>query len=207
MPPPSDITRLLLDHAAGRPDAGEQLFPAIYDELRRIAHARLRDERAGHTLSTAALVHEAYLRMVDLSRVEWRDRAHFFAAAAGVMRRVLVDWARARTAQKRGGQDVALSLEALPEQGGAVPAPAPTDDLLALDEALLRLDRLAPRQARVVECRYFGGLTVEETAEALGASPTTVKSDWRLARTWLYRELRPPAARPPAPAGRALQDR
>jgi RNA polymerase sigma factor (TIGR02999 family) len=193
-----DVTRLLRDHAAGRPAAGGPLLAAIYDELRQIARARLRGERDHHTLSTTGLVHEAYLRLVDVTRVEWRDRAHFYGAAAGVMRRVLIDWARARTAEKRGGEAAALSLDALVQNGelpDGPPSPVPADDLLALDEALDTLARLSARQARVVECRFFAGLTIEETAEALGVSAKTVKQDWRLARTWLYAQIRPgPAA-------------
>jgi len=193
-----DVTRLLRDHAAGRPAAGGPLLAAIYDELRQIARARLRGERDHHTLSTTGLVHEAYLRLVDVTQVEWRDRAHFYGAAAGVMRRVLIDWARARTAEKRGGEAAALSLDALVQDGvlpGGPPSPVPADDLLALDEALDTLARLSARQARVVECRFFAGLTIEETAEALGVSAKTVKQDWRLARTWLYAQIRPgPAA-------------
>ncbi|PAP77977.1 sigma-70 family RNA polymerase sigma factor [Rubrivirga marina] len=197
MPGAPDVTRLLRDHAAGRPAAGGPLLAAIYDELRQIARARLRGEREDHTLSTTGLVHEAYLRLVDVTRVEWRDRAHFYGAAAGVMRRVLIDWARARTAEKRGGEAAALSLDALVQNGelpDGPPAPVPAGDLLALDEALDTLARLSARQARVVECRFFAGLTIEETAEALGVSAKTVKQDWRLARTWLYAQIRPGAA-------------
>lgn len=200
MPDAPDVTRLLQEHAAGRPAAADRLLAAIYDELRQIARARLRGERDGHTLATTGLVHEAYLRLVDVTRVEWRDRAHFYAAAAGVMRRVLVDWARARAAEKRGGGDAPLSLDAL-AAAGELPdgpaAPAPAEDVLALDEALTALGRLSARQARVVECRYFAGLTVEETAEALGVSAKTVKRDWRLARTWLYARVRPAPHSPP----------
>ena len=186
--PDADVTRLLLDLSGGDRAAMDRLLPVIYGELRRIAHERLRRERDDHTLSTTELVHEAYLRLVDVTRVQWRDRAHFYAAAAGVMRRLLVDWARARRAEKRGGSADPISLDGMAGEGPA--APVRPEELLALDEALDRLRVRSERQARVVECRYFAGLSIEETAEALGVSPTTVKDDWRLARTWLYRELR-----------------
>jgi RNA polymerase sigma factor (TIGR02999 family) len=186
--PDADVTRLLLDLSGGDREAMDRLLPAIYGELRRIAQERLYREREGHTLSTTDLVHEAYLRLVDVTRVQWRDRAHFYAAAAGVMRRLLVDWARARHAAKRGGAADAVSLDALAGEGPA--APARPEELLALDEALDHLRARSERQARVVECRYFAGLSIEETAEALGISPTTVKDDWRIARAWLYRALR-----------------
>jgi RNA polymerase sigma factor (TIGR02999 family) len=187
MPPtPDDVTRLLLRVSEGDGEAMHRLFPVVYAELQRIARARLRHERPGHTLNTLALVHEAYERLVDQTRVAWQDRGHFYAVAAQVMRRVLVDWARARHAQKRGGGDAPLPLDALPAEPAA---PAQPETLLALDRALDRLALLSERQARVVECRYFAGLSLEETAEALGVSRTTVKDDWKLARTWLYREL------------------
>ena len=187
MPPDSDVTRLLHDLSGGDAEARDALLGAIYGELRRIAHGALGGERAAHTLTTTELVHEAYLRLVDVTRVSWQDRAHFFAVAARVMRRVLVDWARARRAGKRGGGEVPLSLD---DVAGGVADAGRADELVALDEALDRLAARSERQARVVECRYFAGLTIEETAEALGVSPTTVKQDWVLARTWLFRELR-----------------
>ena len=191
LPPPvpgdDQVTRLLIDLSAGDRAAAERLLPLVYAELQRLAHARLRHERDGHTLATVDLVHEAYLRLVDVTRVDWRDRSHFFAVAASVMRRLLVDWARGRAAGKRGGGQAALSLDALPGDGVASP-PRP-ESLVALDEALSRLALRSDRQARVVECRYFAGLSIEETATALGVSPTTVKDDWRLARAWLYRDM------------------
>ena len=192
MHPPSTpaddaVTRLLIDLSAGDRAAADQLLPLVYAELQRLAHARLRHEREGHTLATVDLVHEAYLRLVDVSRVDWRDRSHFFAVAASVMRRLLVDWARARAADKRGGGQPALSLDALADDGVAA-APRP-EALVALDEALGRLALRSQRQARVVECRYFAGLSIDETAAALGVSPTTVKDDWRLARAWLFRDM------------------
>jgi RNA polymerase sigma factor (TIGR02999 family) len=195
MRPDHDVTRLLLDLSGGDEQALDRLLPLVYEELRRLARRHLGREREMHTLSTAELVHEAYCRLVDLTRMTWRDRAHFFAVAAGVMRRILVDWARARKAQKRGGDLVPLSLDALsPDAAGGraaldLPADQRAEELLALDELLDRLALLNARQARVVEYRYFAGLSVEETAEALGISATTVKQDWMLARTWLYREL------------------
>jgi RNA polymerase sigma factor (TIGR02999 family) len=185
--PSPNVTALLDDVRAGREDALDELFPVVYAELQRIARARLRHERPGHTLNTLALVHEAYERLVEQTRVAWQDRGHFYAVAAQVMRRVLVDWARARHAQKRGGGDAPLPLDSLPAEPVA-PAAQP-ETLLALDRALDRLALRSERQARVVECRYFAGLSLEETAEALGVSRTTVKDDWKLARTWLYREL------------------
>jgi len=179
----------------GAPDGLEQLVPLVYAELRGIAHRQLSAEPAGHTLSTTALVHEAYLRLAD-QRNEWTNRAQFFALAARVMRRVLVDYARRHHAARRGGvakQPVALEDA---EAGGAADALAVAtrgDELLALDEALERLVAVDPRLGRVVECRFFGGLTEAETAEALGVSQRTVSSDWVMAKGWLYRALRPEA--------------
>ena len=201
MPDPSpDVTRLLTEMSAGKEAAADELLPLVYAELLRMAHERLRHEREGHTLATVDLVHEAYLRLVDGAAVGWQDRAHFFAVASSVMRRLLVDWARARRAAKRGGDQAALSLDAAPGgvpdsagDGGAllerVAAPVHDETLIELDEALTRLATRSERQARVVECRYFGGLTIEESAEALAVSPSTVKDDWRLARAWLTREM------------------
>ena len=190
-----DVTRLLVRLSAGHPEAADRLFPLVYAELLRLARERLRHERDGHTLATVDLVHEAYLRLVDGATVGWQDRAHFFAVASSVMRRLLVDWARARRTAKRGGGQSPLSLDGGP--GGDlgvvlldhVAAPVRDETLLELDEALTRLAARSERQARVVECRYFGGLTIEETGEALGVSASTVKDDWRLARAWLVREM------------------
>ncbi len=190
-----DVTRLLVALSDGDGGAADRLFSVVYDELRKIARARLRAERDGHTLATVDLVHEAYLRLAGGTDVGWQNRAHFFAVASGVMRRLLVDWARARGAAKRGGSARPLSLDGTPGEGGvlidAVAAPVPDETLVALDDALTRLATRSERQARVVECRYFGGLTIEETAEGLGVSPSTVKDDWRLARAWLAREMEP----------------
>jgi len=179
-----DITGLLRDVSQGRKDALDRLIPLIYDEMRRIAHGKLRHEDEGHTLDTTALVHEAYLKLVDLREMQWQDRTHFYAVAARVMRRVLIDYARGRKRKKRGGDAVQIplaeDLEASVER---------TEVLLEVDEALSRLETMNERQCRVVECRYFAGMSVEETAEALGISPATVKRDWAFSRAWLNREL------------------
>ena len=182
----ADVTGLLLAWGQGDESAAEQLVVAVYDELRRQAERAMRREGGEHTLQATSLVHESYLRLVDQRRVDWRNRAHFFAIASTVMRRVHVDHARARLTAKRGGGVAPLSLAGA-ERGGE----HGTDDvdLLALHEALERLAALDPEQARLVELRYFGGMTIEETAEALGVSPATVKREWALARAWLRREL------------------
>jgi RNA polymerase sigma factor (TIGR02999 family) len=179
-----EITQLLQAHARGDADALDRLLPNVYEQLRRIARARLRRERMDHTLSTTDVVHEAFLDLMPLDGVSWRDRAHFFALASRAMRNVLVDHAVRRGAAKRGGGARAVTLdEAL--AGDA----RPFDDLVAVGEALDRLERLDPRQARVVECRFFGGLSLDETAAALGISAATVSRDWTFARAWLHREL------------------
>ena len=183
------VTDLLVLAGGGDRDALDRALPHVYHELHRLAHAQLRREASGHTLDTGALVHEAYLRLVDQSRCEWRDRAHFLAVAATAMRRILVDHARRHRAAKRGDGARPVTLE----QADAL-APAERADLLVdLDEALERLAALDARQAQVVECRFFGGLTEEETAEALGIGLRTAKRDWAKARSWLYRELYPDA--------------
>lgn len=169
--------------ARGRPSL-DGFVPELYDELRRIAHRRLRAERADHTLSTTALVHEAYLKLAGLDRMEWRNRAQFCAEAARAMRRILIDYATARRARKRGGGRRRVELTdalGLSSDGG--------DQLLALHEALEALERERPRHARVVECRFFAGMTVAEIGDALDLSPATVKRDWQIARAWLNREL------------------
>lgn len=179
-----NISEILHELAQGHRDALDRLLPLVYDELKRIARGHLRDERSGHTLNTTGLVHETYLRLVHINQVEWRDRAHFFAVAARVMRRILIDYARARGRDKRGGGAIHVPLD------DALDLPvARADDLLALEEALTRLETLNERQCRVVECRCFAGMSVEETATALGTSPATVKRDWALSRAWLNREL------------------
>jgi RNA polymerase sigma factor (TIGR02999 family) len=178
------ITDILLHLRVGDPAAMDRLFPLVYDQLRRMAHRAMRSEHPDHTLGTTGLVHEAYLKLVDQTRVDWRDRAHFFAVAALAMRRILVDYARRHRREKRGrGRDPVSLVE------GAVSLEERADNLVALDEALTRLGELSPRLSRVVECRFFGGLTEEEIAEALGVTTRTVKRDWAKARGWLYQEL------------------
>jgi RNA polymerase sigma-70 factor (ECF subfamily) len=181
---PGGVTQLLLEWRAGDQSALEKLIPLVYRELRIVARQCLRAERKENTLQTTALVHEAYLRLVQSSRVQWRDRAHFFAVSAQLMRRVLVDEARRRLVQKRGGglTRVVLADDALRS------ADAPVD-LLVLDDALDRLAHYSPRKARVVELRYFGGLTIDEAAAAMEVSPDVVKREWRTARLWLLRAL------------------
>lgn len=183
-PSPSDVTQLLLDWSRGDRTALDRLMPLVYAELRALADRSLRHERSGHTLQGTALVHEAYLKLVNQRQVRWQDRAHFFAVAAQLMRRILVDDARRHGAAKRGAGMPALALEE-----AHTPAPPAPVDWLALDRALDRLATIDARQARIVELRFFGGLTIEETAEVLQISPATVKNDWTLARSWLYREL------------------
>ena len=180
---PERISQLLADWANRDPAAREQLVPIVYEELRRLAHHYMRGERAGHTLQTTALVNEVYLRLAGIDGLRWRDRAHFFAMAATLMRRVLVDYARQRGREKRGA---GVSVTSLDEQAVAA---QPAVDIVALDQALERLAVVDPQQSRVVELRFFAGLSVEETAEALGISPATVKRDWATARLWLYNEL------------------
>jgi RNA polymerase sigma factor (TIGR02999 family) len=172
--------------AARRGDraALDELFPLVYDVLRRIAHRKLSSERSGHTLSTTDLVHEAYLKLVRLDRIEWQGRAHFLAIAAQSMRHILVNYALKRKADKRGG---GLSNAPLTDESAVTGAPM--SDLLAIHEALQRLELIDARQSRVVECRFFAGLSIEETADALGVSAASVKRDWALARAWLNREL------------------
>ena len=175
----------------GASDALDRLVPLVYRELRRMAHRQLAAERAGHTLSTTALVHEAYPKLADQARVGWQDRGHFFAVAARAMRRILVDHARRHRALRRGGERARVSLSALGEaDAGAIAAAARADEIVALDDALARLALLDERLARVVECRFFAGLTDAETAAVLGVTPRTVGRDWVKARGWLYRELR-----------------
>jgi RNA polymerase sigma factor (TIGR02999 family) len=178
------VTALLSEAGRGR-EVIDRLLPLVYDELRRMAHRQLARERHPRTLTTTGLLHEAYLKLVDQTQVPLKSRGYFFGAAARAMRQVLVDAARRRTRRKRGGGQAELSLE-----GFEVAVDDFAAELSDLDEALVRLAGLYPRQARVVECRFFGGLSVEETAEALELAPRTVKRDWALARAWLYRELR-----------------
>lgn len=189
-PPESDVTQLLLSWRGGDPAALAQLVPLVYTELRSLAHRQMRGERGSHSLQTTALVNEAYLRLVDSHRVRWQNRAHFFAICAQLMRRILVDDARARGSLKRGGAAVHVSLDDTP-----LASPQLETDLIALDEALTKLEALDPRKSKVVESRYFGGLSVVETAEALEVSPHTVMRDWKMAKLWLLRELSSPPSR------------
>ena len=192
-PNPEDteaITEALYALRNGAPDAMDRLAPLVYEQLRRIAHRQLRAEPVGHTLSTTALVHEAYLKLVDQTRAEWQDRGHFFAVASGAMRRILVDYARRYRAARRGGGDDGAPVRPISLDNTEIPAAERADALVALDEALDRLGRLDERQARVVECRFFGGLSEAETAAALGISQRTVAREWVTARGWLYQELR-----------------
>lgn len=186
MPYHETITRLLHDLKAGRRTAFDELLPQVYDELRRVAHFQLRNERADHTINTTALVHEAYLKLVDRREMDWQSRAHFYAVAAMAMRQILVSYARRRKADKRGGGAVHVAFDEVL----GVFSDERAEELIALDEALARLEAINPRHARIVECRFFGGLTVEETAEALGVSPITVKRGWGMARAWLNDALR-----------------
>ena len=187
---PEAITDALYAWRNGAPDAMDRLAPLVYERLRRIAHRQLRAEPVGHTLSTTALVHEAYLKLVDQTRAEWQDRGHFFAVASRAMRRILVDYARRYRAERRGGGDDGAPVRPIPLDDTEIPVDERADALVALDEALERLGRFDERQARVVECRFFGGLTEEETAAALGISQRTVAREWVTARGWLYQELR-----------------
>jgi len=180
-----EVIRLVSDLRDHKPDAASSLAPLVYDELRRLARRYMRQERPDHTLQATALVHEAYLRLVEPKEMSWQGRAHFFAVAAQSIRRILIDHARGHQTAKRGGtvQKVALEDELL------LFSPHKAGELVALDEALERLAAVSLRQSRIVELRFFGGLTVEETAEVLEISPKTVKRDWSVARAWLYREI------------------
>jgi RNA polymerase sigma factor (TIGR02999 family) len=190
MPSEPDVTGLLLRWSQGDAEAFAQLVPLVYGECRRIAGRQLRGERPEHTLSPTALVHELYLRLVDQRRATWQNRAQFFGVAAQLMRRILVDYSRRRQAQKRGGGDVLVSFDA-----GMEPADVSRSaEVLALNHALERLAERDPEQQRIVELRFFAGLTVEEVAHVVGRSPRTVKREWQLAKAWLFRELNPDAA-------------
>ena len=181
----SHVTDLLQRWKSGDEEALERLTPLVYEQLHRMAHKYIRGERRGHTLQTTALVNEAYVRLVDYKRVDWQNRAHFFAVSAVVMRRVLVDYARQRTSDKRGGDNFQVSLAdhlAFTSERAA--------ELIALDEALESLNQLYPRRSKVVELRYFGGLNNEEAAAVLKVSEATIERDWRFAKAWLFRELK-----------------
>lgn len=186
-----DITRALLALRERAPGAMDRLMPLVYEQLRRVAHWQLEAEPAGHTLTTTALVHEAYLRLVAQTRIQWQDRAHFFAIASRAMRRVLIDHARRHRAVRRGGQPDGARFRPISLDEVELPVAERAEALLALDEALDRLGRVDERLARVVECRFFGGLTEAETGVALGVSQRTVAREWAVAKGWLYRELRP----------------
>jgi RNA polymerase sigma factor (TIGR02999 family) len=198
--PGSDVTALLRRWHEGDREALERLMPLVYQELRRIASRYLRRERPGHTLQSTALVHEAYVKLVDQRRIDWQSRAQFFGLAAQAMRRILVDHARARSREKRGSGAPVVAVDGIQLQ--AAKADVHPADTIALDRALEKLETFDPGQARIVELRFFGGLTVEETAEVLRSSPSTVKREWTLARAWLFRELegRPAPAESAGPA-------
>jgi len=183
-PSPKDITKLLIDWRNGDKEALDRLMPLVYEQLRRMANTYMRNERKGHTLQTSALVNEAYLRLVDHENIDWQNRAHFFGVAAQAMRRILVDHARSRSYLKRGGAAKQVSLDE-----AATLAEDRAGELIALDEALKELAKMDPRKSSVVELRYFGGLSLEETAEALEISIPTVTRDWNTAKAWLLREM------------------
>jgi RNA polymerase sigma-70 factor (ECF subfamily) len=192
MNPASDVTALLQAWSDGDRSVHDQLWPIVHDELRRLAHRQMKRERPDHTLQTNALVNEAYMRLVDWKSAQFKNRAHFFGMCARIMRQILVDYARSRGYQRRGGDAV---IEPLDE--AAIVSPSRSEQLLALDEALTRLAAIQPRKGSVVELRFFGGLSVEETAEVLGVSRLTVIRDWNFARAWLLAEMKgenPPAS-------------
>lgn len=182
----SPLTQLLIQYGEGSPQAMEKLLPAVYQELKKLAASYMRKEFPGHTLAATALVHEAYFKLVDQKSVKWQNRAHFFGVAAQVMRRLLIDHARAKHAAKRGGSQAKVSFD---EGLHWADTEEQSQELLSLDRALEKLTEIDARQGRVVELRYFGGLSIEETAEVMETSPATVKRDWALAKAWLMREL------------------
>jgi RNA polymerase sigma-70 factor (ECF subfamily) len=180
-----NITQMLRQWGDGKREVLADLMPLVYDELHRQAARFLSRERKGHTLQTTALIHETYLKLIDQRQVNWESRTHFFAIAANLMRRILIDYARSKNREKRGGDYLILPLEEAEQVAGKEKG----IDLMALDEALTRLEKIDKRQARIVELRYFGDLTLEETAKVLGISRTTVADDWAMAKAWLHREL------------------
>ena len=182
---PNEITGMLLELTAGNHEVVDRILPHIYDELRRLAGSYLRRERADHTLQPTALVHEAYMKLIDQNRVQWQNRAHFFGIAAQVMRRILMDHARKTQADKRGGAAEVLPLE----EEILVVSQERSGDLLALDDALQALAEIDEQKAKIVELRYFGGLSIEETAEVIGVSVPTINRQWRMARAWLFNEI------------------
>jgi RNA polymerase sigma factor (TIGR02999 family) len=183
---PGALTQLLIAWSQGDAAALEQLAPLVYAELRKLAHRYMNRERAGHTLQTTAVVHEAFLRLLGNPQENWQNRAHFYAIAAQMMRRILVDYARANSRAKRGGEKTRVAIEDIDAPVADV---ALNPDVIALDEALEKLTEIDPRRGRVVELRFFGGLSVEETAQVLQVVPDTVVRDWRVARAWLFRYL------------------
>ena len=183
-----EVTRLLQDWSDGSREALDQLLPVVYDELRRLAHSYLTHERSEHTLQTTALVHEAYLKLIDQRSVNWQNRAQFFALSAQAMRRILIDSARRHTSIKRGSGGPKISLD----EAATISGEAANESLLALDLALRELEKIDAEQSKIVELRYFGGLTIEETAEVLKSSPATVKREWTMARAWLYQAMAGP---------------
>ena len=199
MPADSEnVTALLQDWSKGNQQVLEELLPLIYNELRQLAHNFLYRERPGHTLQTTALVHEAYLKLIDQKDARWQNRPHFFAIAAQAMRRILIDSARRHAAKKRGGPQEKLSLDEVP-----ILSPEPNTMLLALDEALNRLAKIDPAQSKIVELRYFGGLTIDETAEVMKTSPATIKREWAMGRAWLHQAITDNAEEgggPPSPS-------
>ena len=190
-PDPATVTQLLEAARGGNRAALDSLFPLVYDELRARARQQRLHWQGDHTLNTTALVHEAYLKLIVQEQAQWSSRAHFFSIAAKAMRHILLDYARRRKAQKRGGNQKKLSLEEMREEGKEplVLTEEHAESLLALEEALTRLETISEREARVVECRFFGGMTIKETAEALNLSTTTVSRAWTMAQTWLYQEM------------------
>jgi len=183
-PSPTEVSQLLLDWSNGNQAALDRLTPLVYEELHRLAHRHMRLERPNHTLQTTALVNEAYVRLVDQRNLHWKNRAHFFSIASRLMRRILVDLARAHKRAKRGGGALQVSLDE-----AAMVSSERAAELVALDEALTTLAAIDQRKSQVVELRFFGGMSVEETAEALGVSPITIKREWSTAKAWLYREI------------------
>lgn len=179
------LTQMLIQLSEGNAQMVDDILPLIYDELRRLAGSYLRRERSDHTLQPTALVHEAYIKLIDQTQVKWQNRAHFFGIAANIMRRILVDYARQHKAEKRGGAAEKMPLE----EEILIVSEGKSAELLALDEALENLAKIDPQKSKIVELRYFGGLSVEETAEVLGVSEITVKRHWRMAKAWLYGQL------------------
>lgn len=191
-PDPATVTQLLEKARNGNRAALDDLFPLVYDELRQRAHRQRQQWHGDYTLNTTALVHEAYLKLIDQDHIEWKNRVHFFLIAAKAMRHILLDYAKRRRRKKRGGDRQKVSFEALQEAGqeALVLTEERAEALLALEEALQRLEMISERESRIVECRFFGGMTIKETAEALGISPATVTRDWALAQAWLYKAMK-----------------